>query len=373
VPEDASLRQSLLSEWGRLARSPSASIFLHPDLALAAGGEAPVVYAGYTRVASGAVELHTLAALAPKTRHFRLAPGLPLGLTLRGRRLVGDQLLGDDSAAAASAFAGELARWLRAGGAGRDFVLFEEVECDSALWQALRAEASRGGVVFFAPEPPQPHWRIQFPDPPADYWKQFPSKMRNNLRRAAKKLEHTLVCCSTPADVPRFLEGAHAVSRRSWQAKRLGLRVHNSPQEQRLLQFLASVGALRCYLLEQQGRPLAFELGIQWQGRFSFEETGYDTAYAGQSPGTVLLFRILEDLVERQTPRWCDFGFGDGLYKRDFGNHQTLTAPVFLMRRGGRPLLARALLRSRAALSRGGRAVLRRLRFLSALRRGYRK
>src|SRR5207249_4733299 len=110
--------------------------------------------------------------------------------------------------------------------------------------------------------------------------------------------------------VDEFLDQAHRVSRQSWQAKRLGVRIRNTPEERAYYEFLASQGALRSYVLEHRGRPVAFEFGIQWNGRFVFEETGYDAAFAGHSPGTVLLFRILEDLIARDTPELLDFGYG---------------------------------------------------------------
>src|SRR5207253_9536540 len=98
-----------------------------------------------------------------------------------------------------------------------------------------------------------------------------------------------------------FLEKAHEISKHSWQTKRLGIRINSTLEQRNFLEFLASQGALRSYVLEQNGRPLAFELGVQWQGCFVLEETGYDSSYSSYSPGTVLLFRILQDLIARDT------------------------------------------------------------------------
>src|SRR5205085_7413098 len=120
-----------------------------------------------------------LAALAPKTRRVRLLPGLPLGLSLHGRRLIANQVLGDDEAAA-EAFVRALARWLRSAGSACDFVLFEDIEVDSPLWQALQREAARGEVAAYHPDHCQPHWWLHLPQNPQDYWKQFTGKTRYN-------------------------------------------------------------------------------------------------------------------------------------------------------------------------------------------------
>src|SRR5439155_10462813 len=132
-------------------------------------------------------------------------------------------------------------------------------------------------------------------------------------------------------------------------------------------EFLASQGALRAYVLEQNERPLAFEVGVQWKGCFVLEETAYDSAYAPQSPGTVLLFRILQDLVARDTPRLVDFGFGDGEYNRLFANQQTVSGSVLLLPRRLRPMLAVWVERFRRSMSRGFRAASSGLRISSRL------
>jgi hypothetical protein len=366
----------VLQDWLRwVTQGPESSIYLHPNLVLAAPAESasPLVYVRRSGTQSGTAQPACLAALAPKARRVRLTPGLPLGLSLRGRRLIGNQLLGDDGEESAEAFITALARWLRSAGSACEFVLFEDIEVQSPLWQALHEEAARGEVVVYYPEKPQPHWWIRFPDKPEEYWIRFSSKTRYNFRRAAEKLEHSVTCFSEKESVPGFLEKAHEVSKRSWQMKRLGVRIGNTPEEKVFYEFLASQGAMRAYVLEQNGRPLAFEVGILWNGSFVLEETGYDASYVHYSPGTVLLYRVLQDLIARDTPHLVDFGFGDGEYKRLFANEQTASGPVLLMRRSFRPMLAMWIDRFRHSLSRGFRAASNGLHILHALRRVYRR
>jgi hypothetical protein len=287
--------------------------------------------------------------------------------------LVGNQLVGEDGDAAARRFVAQLTDWLRQGGEYADFVLFEDIEVESALWRAIADEAARRRVRVYCPSPPQQHWWIDFPSNPADYWKKFSNKTRSTFRRKAAQLEHSLRCFSRPEEVPEFLQKAHEVSGRSWQSKRQGLRIANSAAEERFFTFLATQNALRSYLLESGGKPLAFLFGIQWRGTFVFEETGYDTAHAESSPGTVLFYRMLEDLTAREPPQRFDFGSGDGAHKQLWGNRQTMSGPALLFRRGLRSTLAWSILQGQQAGSRCLRAGLKRGRFLSVVRKLYRR
>src|SRR5205823_2400496 len=148
-----------------------------------------------------------------------------------------------------------------------------------------------------------------------------------NLKRKVTKLDHTIQVVNRADQVAGFLNDAHCISQESWQSKRLGLRIKNSPQEKALYEALAELGALRAYLLHHAGKPIAFSLGIQWNGGYLWDEVGHIAAFSEQSPGTVLFMRMLEDLIARDTPRIFDFGYGDGEHKRLFGTRQTQSGP----------------------------------------------
>jgi hypothetical protein len=369
--------RSLLEAWIEgVTQGPNPNIYLHPSLVFPADAQAvrPLLYASRGEASDG-TSTASFAALAEKTKKIRFVPYRPWGggFTLRGRRLVGNQLVGDDGEAAVKRFLGQLVRWIRQGGPDSSFVLFEDIEVESPLWRALADETTRRDVTVLYPFPPQQHWWIDFPSNPADYWKKFSNKTRSTFRRKAAQLKHSLRCFSQPAEVSEFLEKAHEVSGRSWQAKRQGLRIANSEGERRLFHFLASQNAWRSYVLESDQKPLAFVVGIQWRGTFTFDESGFDTAYADQSPGTVLLYRLLEDLIARDTPQRFDFGSGDGGHKQLFGNRQTMSGPVLLFRRGVRPLLAWSIMRAQYAVSKCLRACLKQGRLLSVVRKLYRR
>lgn len=346
-----------------LARDPQATIYLHPEVATSRDR--------WYYARGRGDELSALAVLAPKELRVRL-PGLRSGVVLRGRKVVGDRVLGAADDAEAKTFVAEMARLLASGAA--ECVLFEDLEVGSPIWRAaVKSERAGRLRVFSHPTPPQLHWWLRFPQPPEHYWQQHSSKTRNTLRRKLKKLPHALVRCTRPEDVPTFLARAEAVSRRSWQGQRLGVRLRNAARHRQQLVALARRGALRSYLLETGGRAVAFLLGVQDGGVFRYEEVGFDPALHKLSPGTVLFLEVLADLMAERCPEAIDFGLGDAGYKQMFATDKTLSGPLVLASRALRPTAAVAIDRLHRIADRGARYFLREAGLYEQVRRLYRR
>ena len=373
-PRDALNGSAVLQSWReRVAKAGAGSIYLHPDFLLFS----PRKRESLIYVRPGAAQddgaFATLAAFSPKSIHLGRRDILPGLLSLRGMRLWANQFLGRSDQASSRAFVDDLLRWLNSRETRVECVYIEDLEVGSALRAALDEAGAQGRACVCYPSQPEPHWWVEFPQPARDYWKRFSGKSWYDVRSKARKLKHSVATFTRAEQVPAFLAQAHEVSKQSWQARRLGLRMTNTPEQKWFYDFLAARGALRSYILEQDGKPVAFECGIQWGGCFTFEETGYDRAYAQQSPGMVLMLRVLEDLVARDAPALCDFGYGDAPYKQLFGTRQTFSGPVMLVRRGLRPSAVLGLQRLGRSLIRGSRAALHKVRLLTHLRSRYRK
>lgn len=366
--------QPLRRDWqNQLARAGSGGIYLHPEWVLSLPDrDQSVLYVG-PHAPEGGGASPCLALLRPKSIHLGRRGRLPGLLSLHGFYLVRDQLLGETNGTGARAFVDDLIGWLDSRETRAEFVLFEDTLVDSPLWKCLQEASKDGRAAVWYPYPPQAHYFIRFPDPPELYWKRFSGKARYNLRAAARKLPHRVIQYTRPEQVAEFLARANAISGRSWQGKRLGLRMQDSPESRREYGFLAAQGAWRSYILEHEDQPLAFQLGFQWNGCFMLEETGYVQAYAHQSPGSVLMFRVVEDLLAHQTPSLCDFGAGDGAYKRFYGTEQTVSGPVLLVRRSPRTRAVLGLHRLSRGAGRGLRTLLKGLRLHSYVRNLYRK
>src|SRR5262249_35831919 len=69
------------------------------------------------------------------------------------------------------------------------------------------------------------------------------------------------------------------------------------------------------------------------RGIYHYAEIAHDRAFERFSPGTVLLYLLIEDLIRHNPPRRVNFGISDARYKREFGNAFTRDASVLLLRR----------------------------------------
>lgn len=368
--EESLARAETREAWlGLLGRRPDSRIEYHPDLVLAAtpAGSTAIVYSEQT---NGAAEVQALTALIPKQVRVVRANYVDRLLSLDGYRLVADAVLGADSSAALGPFFDEAVALLDAGKA--DCLYFDDLEVGCAMWQALAELEREGRVVLFKPTGTQPHWWIQFPDPPADYWKQFSGKARYKLRRKLKNIEHTIFKATRPDQVAEFLRKAGHVSERSWQGRRIGIRVSDSPGERRYHELLAEHGALRSYVLDTPNGPIAFLRGIQSGACYIHDEIGFDSDAAKLSPGTILLYHALEDLTADTCPRRLDFGLGDAEYKQHFGNHQTESGPIVAVARRLWPRAALLVEQLRRVADQRARDLLRRTGLYERMRRLYR-
>ena len=356
-----------LRSWEELALAdPDASVYFAPSVALASRQNRglPLVYARW-QPDTDSPRLNSLAVLPSQNLKIAILARLGWNMIIPGRRVLENCLLGDNSPESINCFINTIATLLDSG--ATDSILFQDLDVASPLREALVTVARQHRLAVCYPWNPVSRWWIRFPEKPEAYWSQFSKKTRYNFRYRAKHLDHTVRCVTTAQEIPGFIDAVRTVEQRTWQYRRLGL-VSDVQQKLDLWRQWASMGAFRSYLMEQQGRPVAFAIGFQWKDRYTYVETGYDPEYAAKSPGQVLLYRMLEDLIARNPPKLLDFGFGDSEYKRMFANHETRSGPVVLVRRSIRALTAWRLMQWRSSLGRGIRRVLSKAGMLSLLR-----
>ncbi len=153
---------------------------------------------------------------------------------------------------------------------------------------------------------------------------QFSSKTRNTLRRKLRQLndaaggEVRMRVFTAAEEVPFFLRDAEQVARNTYQW-RLGYDVVSAtPRLRKKLTHLARSRRLRGYILYAREAPQAYCLGLLHQRKLVQEIIGYDERFAKSSPGTLLLYRILEDLFESKVADELDYGAGFAEYKQMF-------------------------------------------------------
>lgn len=219
-----------------------------------------------------------------------------------------------------------------------DAVYMNSVPTGSVLWQfleTLRQRRSEGVVCL--PDGIRPHYWIALPENFEEYLAKFSSRKRYNLRTAARKIAAArpeplrLVRVETPEQVEAFVTAAAAVSRRSWQQARIGNRIEDSDAQRAQLLDLARRGMLRSYLLQCGGTTYACAIGWQHAGTYHGVEIAFDQDYAELSPGTVLLYLIIEDVITHKSAKRFDLGIGAGAHKQQFSNASFDDASVLVL------------------------------------------
>jgi CelD/BcsL family acetyltransferase involved in cellulose biosynthesis len=224
---------------------------------------------------------------------------------------------------------------------------FPEIQCiymgsvpvDSLLWQYVTA--AKGNREYWIPQVVggvQTHHALLLPATFEEYLSKLKRKKRYNLQRQVKLLQDhgggglELLRVESEDHISLFLEAAFSIAKNSWQHKRLGTRIDNSPEWHSKLQDLAGRGLLRAYYLKYGGKPCAFALGYQFRDVYHYVEIAYDESFAKYSPGTVLLYLLIKDLIQHHPPKRLNFGLSDHPYKQMFGNIHFKAAQILLWR-----------------------------------------
>jgi hypothetical protein len=203
---------------------------------------------------------------------------------------------------------------------------------------------------------------------------------RNNQRRREKRLrqdfrEIRIGCFHDAGGLDTLLRDAEAVARTSYQ-RGLGVGFTDSAQMRERLAFEAEKATLRGHVLYVDGKPCAFWIASLYRGVLSNDFMGFDPAYSKYAPGIYLVLNVLEEV--RRDPSAgadpvVDFGIGDGEWKARLGNEQWQEASIAVFAPTVRGVALNAGRTAAAAADRCARALLRRSRLLSPLKRLWRQ
>ncbi|MFP6763756.1 MAG: GNAT family N-acetyltransferase [Planctomycetaceae bacterium] len=289
---------------------------------------------------------------------------------LNGYRLLGNRFLGNPTEHDQNQILAEVTNVLKCSRA--DFLLIEDIENSDPLLSLLAGNPH--GLRLFRPAVEQRRWKIELPGSLEDYYKKFSSRSRNSLRRKVKRFgECRLERIDRPDQVAVFLEESSKISLNSWQHDLLGERISTDEIHQEFFTTLAIEGGLRAYQLWKVDRAVSFVIATQYNGVLVFEETAYDRQFTKESPGQVLLIKMLEDLFAHNPPRVFDFGGGDAEYKRMFGNVESVSGNIWILRPGLRSRLIVSCLSGRRTFNRCLRSILAKTGLLEWIRRKSRR
>lgn len=224
-----------------------------------------------------------------------------------------------------------------------DIGVIEEIEIGNYMFEAfstrkkgnlvLDTTAKRNEVIRYLDFPPS--WDI--------YLASMSKKTRYNLKRAVRIFSGTfdsgarLEKFEKPEDVEHFLCAKDEIYADTWQARTLPEISGRKEWENRENSALAQAGCFKSYVLYGDDEPIAYIRGYQHKRFYYFEEIGYKQRWAGISPGTVLTYMFLDELMaEAEAPLRLSFGYGENKYKQIFGTGKVDANQAYLYRHGSR-------------------------------------
>lgn len=175
-----------------------------------------------------------------------------------------------------------------------------------------------------------------------EYLEKFGSKSRNTLKRKVKNWSTRLGgdcgfrVFARAGEMEDYARWCRQISARTYQELLSG---DGFPQEEEFavrLREQAAAGLVRGYVLFEGARPVAYAhctVPEQASGVLHYDTVGYDPEDRAWSPGTVLLYRIIEDLHGLGRFHMFDFGIGDHSYKRFFSTGSVRAADLLYLPR----------------------------------------
>ncbi len=166
----------------------------------------------------------------------------------------------------------------------------------------------------------------------------FSASSRSTLRRKVRRLiercggELDIRLYRSPAEVEEFHRHARAVSARTYQERLLDDGLPDGEEALAAMRELAARDSLRGWVLFVDGRPASYLYAPAQGGTLVYAHLGYDPDHAAFSPGTVLQFEALRQLMEEGRFQLFDFTEGEGQHKRQFATGSVECVDLLLLR-----------------------------------------
>ncbi len=193
--------------------------------------------------------------------------------------------------------------------------------------------------VFYVPRQYQ-HFYVDLSLGLDKYLQTFSARSRSTLKRKLRKFaEFGGGQCDwrayrTSAEIAEFYALAREVSSLTYQERLLDAGLPAAENYLTDLMNRADRGEVVGYLLFHRAKPVSYLLcPIEDDESLVYAYVGFDPSYSPYSPGTVLLWLVLESLQQNGRYKIFDFTEGAGEHKRFFSTDSYLCADIFILRR----------------------------------------
>jgi CelD/BcsL family acetyltransferase involved in cellulose biosynthesis len=208
-----------------------------------------------------------------------------------------------------------------------------------------------------------------------DYLATFSAKSRSTLKRKVRKLADRsggtldIRIFRTEEEAPQFHRDARAVSALTYQERLLHAGLPDGEAALDRMRQLARQDAMRGWILYLDGRPVSYLYAPAQGETLIYAHLGYDPAFAELSPGTVLQYEAMRQLIGEGRFRLFDFTEGEGQHKQLFSTGSVECIDLLLLRRTPANLAAGLTLTAFDGGIEAAKALLKRVRLESLARR----
>ena len=193
----------------------------------------------------------------------------------------------------------------------------------------------------------QPYRSMSVPSSLEEFYARCSKRHRGNLRRYVRKLnsEHPDEVVTVTYRGNRWDDGLGIAARLSEHTYQIGLG--GGLRDDRITRALSENAAmqdwLRLSVLFVAGEPVAFQYGLLYGDCYFLEVIGYHPEWREYNVGTVLFLDVLDSLCQSGEVGTFYFGFGEGDYKRWYGQECSMLGSVSVFAARPVPLVVNAL------------------------------
>jgi hypothetical protein len=165
----------------------------------------------------------------------------------------------------------------------------------------------------------------------ADYMAARPAKLRNTIKRKARKLEREhgyQIHLFTGEEVPPAMSDYYTVYNASWKVNEQYLDFLDG-----MVAGFSKRGWLRLGVLYVEQQPVAAQLWFVAHGKASIFRLSYDKVWKSYSPGSILTRFMMSHVIDKDKVEEVDFLTGNDAYKQDWMSERRQRFALVCMKR----------------------------------------
>lgn len=221
-----------------------------------------------------------------------------------------------------------------------EFVAFTDLRIEQPL---PRVRTLPGGFLYCLNQ--TQNYFIDLQGSFENYLRSLSSKTRSTLKRKVRRFTELsggqidFRIYISPTQMHQYYDLARRVARMTYQEKLFDGALPDTQEFCQEIQRLASDDRVRGFLLFLDEQPVAYLYVPLLEGVAQYAFLGYNPNFAEHSPGTVLLYMVMQYFFAERNVRYFDFGYGMNQTKVVFSTGQFLRADVYFFRKSFTNLL----------------------------------